>query len=263
MSKKIERLKALVAKAENELRIAEMEMGHQKGGPAYELYCATGHYWLTIAKEVGLFSDGDNPRKAALEASELARKYAESMRLPWPTRRQITEVRSERLGKEAYGAVINQPKNVDIICRERGISRKRVMVHARMYAKAHGLRWPIVPLECPQELEGRVYPKSHCPPEIETLLGTMNDSHLAEETGETVRHIRQWRIARKIPLCRKNRPGAGRKKKASWEALVRCLGTATDTELGRRFGYSKERVRQIRNQFGIPKYIIRKKEKKK
>lgn len=94
--------------------------------------------------------------------------------------------------------------------------------------------------------------RAACPESVVPRLGLETDSALAAEIGVPLWQVRQWRLARGIKrwYARKNR-SAHTYGGLPWHEK---LGKVRDSALAMELGLTRERIRQIRKRFGIPRY---------
>lgn len=88
-------------------------------------------------------------------------------------------------------------------------------------------------------------------------LGKVPDRVIAEELGVSIQVVYAERTSRHILPCGKHSEIAYKKlSMSSHQTLITELGRERDSILARKYGISREYVRQLRNRYNIPKYSI-------
>jgi transcriptional regulator with XRE-family HTH domain len=83
---------------------------------------------------------------------------------------------------------------------------------------------------------------------MDALFETCNDREVAQQLGLSRVTVLRRRKALNIP------PKTRTPTRLTDESIVAKLGTVSDAELGRQYGVTRERIRQIRSRHGIAKY---------
>lgn len=86
--------------------------------------------------------------------------------------------------------------------------------------------------------------------EMDALFTTYNDVEVAKRLGLSRTSVLRRRTMLNIP------PQVRRPIQRTDDSIIAKLGTKSDAELGREYGVTRERVRQIRNDHGIPTFEL-------
>ncbi len=91
--------------------------------------------------------------------------------------------------------------------------------------------------------------------ESDPLLGKVPDRVLAKKYQVSLSMVYNIRTKLKIPASHLHQEGKFRRK-VILSTIIPLLGKEKDIEIARRYGVSRERIRQIRSRLHIPKYKI-------
>lgn len=88
---------------------------------------------------------------------------------------------------------------------------------------------------------------------MDPYLGKVQDKFIAEKYGLSVAKVCLIRHKLGVPASHIHPPQIS-SRKFDWDKIVCRLGIIPDVKLAKEAGVSRERIRQLRIKYGIPKY---------
>jgi len=90
--------------------------------------------------------------------------------------------------------------------------------------------------------------------ETEPELGKVPDRVLAEKYQVSLPTIYNIRHRLRIPASHAHRADGKYRRKVNMATILPLLGKEKDVDIAKRYGVSRERIRQIRSRLQIPRY---------